>query len=318
MNFNAIPDNFAPIEGGLVYSFDCGSVLPVADVKIINVATNEMQAVCRLRNLRFGSVDIAPYVRKMMNPTPATGNRVIVDGTRSANVCIEVGGVRSAVRRYSLCPIGADPKLLTTMPLQRTIAAGESDELTFYAPEGGFLNVTEYFTDDCTNYEYEIAPSNEVQVFRLNTDDFNSDTYAVDVNVEIGGRVSTLCYYYVCRPAGARRLKWLSSCGSIESYTFPVCGAQRLKVDKSRIYGADGHRITGVEAERTLLLSSDYEPLDVITPIEELLVAKQVWMETPNGTEPADVMSTENVIACNGELNAIKVEVRPQRREVRL
>ena len=319
MNFNVIPDDFAPIEGGLVYRFDCGAVRPAIDVKIIDAATDEMQAVCRLTNTDFGSVDIAPYVRRMLHATPtAKHDDIITDKTRSVSVRLEIDGVSSAVRRYSLCPLGTSERLFTTMPVQREIAQGESDELTFYTPNGGFVTVTEYFDEDCSNYEYEFTPSNEVQILRVNADDFVSGTYAIDINIETGGRVDTVRYDFVRRPVGARRLKWLSSKGSIEACTFAVCRSQRLKIDKSRIYGADGYRTVGIQTERTMSLSSDYEPSDVIEALEELLYSEQVWIETAEVLEPVDVLSTENATVCNGGLNAIKIEVRPQRKGVRL
>ncbi|MBP3482786.1 MAG: hypothetical protein J6K28_05275 [Alistipes sp.] len=319
MNFTVIPDNFAPTDGGLVYGFDCGKTLHSAEVKIIDAASDEIRAVCRFTDTAHISIDIAPYVRKMMSPSPTDGHTgVSIDCGRSAVVRLDIEGVRSDIRRYSMCGLGAGAGIFSTMPERRPIAYGEADEVTFYAPEGGTVTVTAQYPDGRETREYEIAASDEVQVFRLDTGDFRRGAASYAAAFALGDATTALHYETVSRRAKSRRLSWLSSLGSIESYTFPVCRSRRLTVKKSRILSADGYRTFGIDCERTISLVSDYEPSAVIRALEELLCSPSVRMTDGTRSIPVDVITTECEISCDGGLNSIKAEVRPQTKEVRL
>lgn len=317
MEFTCVPENYALLEQGLRYDIDFGEVRSSVDIAVRDLTANRTVATLRFADTAAVSLDIAPYVRRLFRPQPVVAGRTGCFGeNRLVTVALEVDGVRSPMRTYTLLTVDGLARMLTTLPRRRTIAAGEFDEIPIYAPEGGMVYVdAEYASGVHSNRPFQVERSAAFALFRLAADDF-SDAVTVRVTLEASGRTDEVVYEVVRRNAGSRRLAWVASSGEIAAYTFPTCCKERLKVDKVRFYaGEEGYRTTGISASRSCTLVSDYEPRAMIEALDEVLAAPRVWLVSGTTLSEVDVVSSECSHSFDGSLNSVAVEIRDRKRE---
>lgn len=310
MKFISIPENYASLEGGLVYDIDLEGLRDTVEVSIINSGTEEVAATLRFAQTALISLDIAPYVRRMFDPQPAAGlSGCIADAGRVAEVTVAVDGVRSPSRRYTPMLFDRLPRLLTTLPGRRTLAAGECDEVAFYAPAGGHIHLDIERPAGIERTTIDLPAEDKISLFILSADSLPDDAVAADLIFESGGRTESISYDRAVRPAGAVRLAWVAASGAIESYTFPS-HRRTLTVTRDAFCSRTGHRTVSRGNETRRLLLSDYEPQALIEALEEILSARRVWcMEGGCATE-TEVLTAETLRRFDGPLNTLTLEIR--------
>lgn len=218
-----------------------------------------------------------------------------------------VTAVTAAVRRFLPCAAAvAAPALLTSMPRERLIAPGESDELTLLADEP--LAVTVAATragGACEVRTYRSAAAG-LQLFRFDTRDFpGAERATVDA-----GPCGTVAYSLLPAPEGARRLAWRTAEGSVEHYTFPIVRTRRVRVDRERVRGPEGIRSAAVRVERCTTVESAYESPAMLGALAGLLAAPQVWAAEPEGYRPVDIVTGEAVVHRHGTLSSFEATFR--------
>ena len=320
MKFITVPENYAPLDEGLVYDIDLEGLTESADVSVINAEDDTAVATLRFAQTAFISLDIAPYVQRMFDPRPADGPAGIsIDRGRTVTVVVAVAGKRTPERRFTMLHVGSRPRLLTTMPARRTISAGESDEVAIYAPDGGRLTVNTASDSGTESQTIELAADSSIRRLNIATRELPADFNTIDVVFEAGEWTERLHYDRVLRPRNAVRLAWTAASGAIERYTFHVRRTTK-SVAKESFCNRDGHRTASVACRKSALAVSDYEPAATIEALEEILSARRVWRTDGERAEMVEVVSTETILRFDGELNALTIEIGDAREggEVRL
>lgn len=316
MIFTSLPDNYAPLSEGLVYRAELEQVRDTVDVEIINVGTGRTEGVCRFTGVDKIEIDIAHYVNRMFNPQPVDKPTGIYSADdRVAKVCIAIDGVRSPQRIFSLFACDGVPRMVSGLTYQRSIALGERDEIPLYAPKGGDVVIYIWQGSRMTDsHTFAIAPSQEVRVLAINTGEFDSGTTSVEVFFFGNLHDDYLTYRITERPQQRNRLSWLTSFGSIESYTFPARREVKLTASRERFYGSGGSLTRNVSEERSVTLTSDPEPSDMVAALEEIISSRAVWSVGGGRTVPVDVVSSECRYDADGSPAIISVEVRTSKR----
>lgn len=314
MKFISVPENYAPVDEGLVYDIDLEGLRDKVDIAIIDVAKGEPVAVLRFAQTATVSLDIAPYVRRMFDPQPSDVRFGVGDDRgRTVYVALAVDGQHSPVRCFTMLLFDGTPHLLTTMPGRRTIAPGESVEVAVYAP-GGKISIC---PDSPTVHEdivFGIPDSDDIAVLKFAADCLPPDFTGAEVVLEAGQHVENLHFDRVERPQGAVRLAWTAASGAIEYYTFP---SQRslLTVASDAFCSRTGHRTTHRQSDITQTLVSDYEPQAVIEALEEILSARRVWRIDNGIATGVEVVTSTTLRRFDGSLNSLSIEIRTGGRE---
>lgn len=201
------------------------------------------------------------------------------------------------------------PALLTTMPRTRLIAAGESDELTFVTEGPCTVTVTAEAAGAATSKSYRVSAGG-LSVFRLDTRDFpGAETLTADA-----GACGKVVYSVIPATAGACRLAWRSSAGSIEHYTFPIEKSVRIEAAKTQAYGPDGYVTATATTQRRRALVSAYETREVLEALTEAVSSPDVWLVEKGAYTPVDVTTDTAVVHRHGVVNCLEIEIRPKRK----
>lgn len=316
MKFTSIPDNFSPLDEGLVYKIDLEALYDAVDVSIVNAFDNRLITTLRFARTRAVTVDIARYVRPLFSPQPSDGaTEAHSDSGRMAAIVVKVGSVQSETRYFSLFAMDGLSRLLTTAPAERTIAYGEFDEIAYYAPAGGRIVVTaEMETGEMSSRIITLRTGGLPSVLRLSSADYHK-ARSITVSFEADGRSESVSYDVVSRPQSALRMAWVASSGAIEYYTFPTCKICRREARKERIYGRNGYEPVSISGERVVVAVSDFEPQAQIAALEEIITSPHVWYAGDGGFHEVDVVSQSASHSCDGSLNTVTVEFRCRKRE---
>ncbi|WP_418982339.1 hypothetical protein [Alistipes sp.] len=200
----------------------------------------------------------------------------------------------------------AAPGMLTTMPAVRLLPDGACDELTLLTAAAQSVTVIARNAETTTAVNYSV-PGPGVYLFRLDARDFpGAETLTVDA-----GACGSVSYTRVAAPCDGVRLAWRSSAGSVEHYTFPVEVSAVVEATKSRAYGPDGRTAAGT-LERRRTLRSAFEVRPVLEALSELTATPDVWLVTPTGYKPVDVVSEQAVVHRHGTLSCLEIAVRPR------
>ena len=316
MKITSLPDNFAPVDGRLLYFIDFEGKRDSADVEILDADDNSVVAICRFAETTGAVIDAAPYVRKMFAPEPLDkGTGVFADKGRTVHIRIRIDNTLSPVRSFTMYAVDGLARFITFMPSQRTIAYGESVELPFLAPTGGKITLTvEDAGGSETQRNYVVPASPEVGIFAVRPDDFPLTAVRFTVTLEAAHRSDEAVFTIARRMPESCRVAWVATSGATEYYTFPTRRTTRINVDKGRYYSCtEGYRTVSVEGETITELVSDYEPAAMIDSLEEILASPFVWIVDADGATPVDVVTDSTVRLHNGSLNTVSIGIRTKK-----
>lgn len=315
MRFCSTPQNFTPIEQGLVFAFTTESDTPSSVVaEIVDCSDESVVATLRLHDVTTAEVDIAPYIapfveRKplrsavsMLCEAPTASYKLRVDGLESADVTVSLN--RSKV---------VAPAVVTTMSSQRRLAHGESDEVLLFAEEGSCVEVV---MESNTGEELRLEKvSSGAEILTVVATDFGDDTQRVDVVVLCdGSEVASLCYNIVAPSGRGVRLAWLSSEGSVERYTFPMARTVTLNAERERVGQGEIVRTVACRSESRLEVASRYEPRATIAALSEIVASTKVWLVADEDIE-VDVVTATTTQSLFGEPSAVALTLRLWQRE---
>lgn len=213
----------------------------------------------------------------------------------------------AAVRRFLPCAAAvAAPALMTSMPRERLIAPGESDELTLLADAPLVVTLTAVRAGGGREVRTYRSAAAGLQLFRFDARDFpGAERATVDA-----GPCGTVSYALLPAPEGAQRLAWRTAEGSVEHYTFPIVRTRRVRVDRERVRGPEGIRSAAVRAERRTTVESAYEASAMLGALAGLLAAPQAWAAEPEGYRPVDIVTEEAVVHRHGTLSSFEATFR--------
>ena len=135
--FSGVPDNYDSVFGPLVYTLTGIASGETVDAEVFTVGAETPVGVKRIAGGDAALVNIACYMRRLLTPVPfpADSTGLFSDAGRFVTAAVGCGGAVSPVRTFT----GAVRRLseyevLTTLPMHRTIAWDESDEVSLLVP----------------------------------------------------------------------------------------------------------------------------------------------------------------------------------------
>lgn len=312
MKFTSIPDDLAPLGRPVVYAFNTETDPANVEVLALNPISGETIAAKRFFNTSIGSFNLARPLRSRITYAPEAGpTGFIAASGRTVLAAVKIGSQQTPNRRFfdaASRPKEAGP--VTTMPRERIIARGESDEITILAGTGVSIGVTAESSGEPAP-QYFFAREHGFIPFRLNTSDFEG---ASRLTVEIREQdtvIGTIVYTVVEPVAGSCRIAWRSAAGSIEHYTFPVETEATAAVERPRILTADGVcRSVDVRGEGRRVLLSAYEPQAVIEALGGIVAAPQVWIAEGGTYRPVDVTDLSATVRRHHTLPQMELHLR--------
>lgn len=285
MAFTALPRMYDSVAGELIYTLTGLDAAGHSDVHILDARSGDTLSLKRFYRTAEATVNAAPAARTAIRFTPPaglTGIRSVPE--RSAKIVVEAAGERSPVRLFTAGGSLPDlPSVPTTLPARRTLAQGEYEELTLLVPDNGQVELTRRMMDGTSRSEvFRIPSGNEPVAFVIESDRYAPDSERLDLVVSSAGEaVCSFTYDLVIRPAGARRVAWRSSAGSIEHFTFPVemqlcqnVGQDNAPVRPGTVFGP---------RSRILTLLSGYLPRREVAALAEIVRSPEVWIVANTG-----------------------------------
>ncbi len=229
------------------------------------------------------SVNVAPYVRRLISPEPMCGlSAGICEGARRVVSCfVEAPGCTSAAVALTGGTRDVPPNtILSAAPRTVKIRPGEKDEISVIT--GGIavkpvivfnhLGV-EYIDDSHVAFTGSGMATMVVdadycgRIFASLTGTAGVEMTGFTVRLKVGEGTqseTTLERRYILDRisggGGGRRLAWVNRYGAIDYHTFPTVGEVRSSGRRTRIYTPDGYRTVATAAERSETLLS--EPCD--------------------------------------------------------
>lgn len=324
MEFTSLPKNFSAVDEPLIYGLDFGERVDAVDVEIVDADAGRTLAVCRFADCDSARLDVAPHVRRLFSSrklnTTATG--IYEDPSGVAYIKLRALGQTSPACRFSPYVVDGAARLLTMMPLHRTLAAGERDELPIWSPMSSVVTLTAHGASlsEPMVQTFKVEGSDRIRILVVDTTWLPFGTEQVTVLFEpTEGSPREVDYRIVRRNADSCRVAWVASSGCIERYTFPARRSETLTAERSRVLGPEGWRTASLTAERVTELVSDYEPREMIESLEEIVSAPQTWMHIPmQGFAASDVLSSSTVRMFGGPPDRVTLTLRPARRAVEL
>ena len=321
MNFQSIPENYSPINEPLNYVVEFAEKRDVVDVKILDLRRERVLGLKRLYDVTEAQIDIAPYVKRALDFRPAACGTELLDADGLyALVAIEIDGQRSPERCYAPYDICDElGTLFRAGGKHSQLSIGESDYVVIYAPHGGTVRIESYLGERLLSArELPLEAKQELRMLKILPDDFAPEGSTVLLAFEIDGIVDFLSYRVAPKPEQSKRLLWVGQDGVLQSYTFPNTIESTHRVTRQVVESGEGEVVTSCQREHLLKIVSDYETVDEIKRIGEILGARKAWIDRGVEAERVDVVSTEMVVKYGGALNSMQVELRlhQQRKEV--
>lgn len=303
MQFTRIPPNNASIYDELIYSFQTETPQTVV-LNIIDNNTFETIATKRFVGVTTADVDVAPYLRAITQYLPEGGSTGFYTPTyRYFAIAIDVNGVKSPPRMFTTTQTTDGDALISTIPLHRCIAEGESDQIMILPASP--ITVTVIAEGDgvtiAESYQQHVGG---LTIFRLNTLDFLNTT---QITVSLGD-IANVEYTTISQPKSARRLAWVSRKGSIEHYTFPIEKSVDIDVKRESTLSEEGVKKSYSTAKQsTTTLLSAYEPAKVIGALAEILYSNHTWEVDGEEYRSVDIVECRSAIKKYGALNNVEV-----------
>ncbi len=325
MQIESQPNQFSSAFGAVSYGIAAGSET-AATVHIVGGNPQRVLGAKRISGATQYAVNIAPYLRGEFDPRPLpaggvgfvapqgrlTLSHIVAGGRLAADGSSVAGGIASqqtfitgAVAELS---VGAH-KLLSARPSSLSIRPGDADEIAFIALAGTPCKARfELFTregDTCVSFEETFAPS-ITSVVALNVsmpgiavclehlDRDLDDMGFFDLEVVCGATVVHSCRYRIDRDnADGVRLAWVNAHGAIDHFTFRAPASAVDAVKKDRIYGPDGVSVVSGVTETVRTLRPGHQCAAVMRWLASLVASPRVWMVTPDGLLPVDILTAE-------------------------
>ena len=294
MKLTKIANDFAPRNKALYFGITTELEEPCdIEVEVVDADFDSTIARQLLREITSVKVNIAPYTKPFTEYVPSLHPETSIEEAPTASYTIRVEGIEAEPIRLSVnSQEQMAPSLVSTMPLKRTIAYGERDELLLIAHTNDNLAIV-IKSDTGEELSLHHTTSTGAAILSLSTEDFDNDIRSLYVEISCNEHsVSLLHYNVVSAHKSDVRLAWISSRGSIERYTFPVTANRQRKAEKQTIRTRDGVGVVSSSTERRQTLVSRFEPRDTIDALADIISATRVWIEEKGGFREVEVCSS--------------------------
>lgn len=319
MNFQKISNDFTPCHEGLFFAIDTEADEPQdVMVEVVDVSADEVVATQRLREIRSAELNIAPYIKPFAEQRPFRSATTMFADAPLKHYTIRNEEAEAEPLAVSVNRSHVElPSVVTSMPLSRTIAYGEVDELLIFAEPESAIEVN-IVADTGEDVAIEYITTSGATTLCISTKDFGKKVRNLDVDLSCNGvEFCALHYRVVPSRKGALRLAWVSDCGSIERYTFPVVVKSQRKGDREFIDTLGGRRVVRTTAESIISVRSHYEPRATVEAIAQVLSSPNVWVEYSNRYQDVGVLSTAVDVDVFGEPECVMLALQEWRREER-
>ena len=303
MNITSSPTPYASAVEPLLYTLEGLDPDVVTTVEIIKTDNGATLGTLRLKGLAKRSIDIAPYLRRHFVLDPVTNSATYPVGHPDSiiNCHIRIGDIESQNLPATLAaphnsPLAHD-ELLSDKPLNRTLAAGESDDLRVISEDG---TITASILLHDTNggvTPYTISSEEREQMVGV-VIDFDSlqarisaPLKRIDVTLSTSAKqVATIHYDIVERGVASHRVAWFNSLGACDLHTFEGCGGRKVSIERSRIAGsADPLTLR----RTTITLDSGIMPRGALDALLSLLASPAVWLVVGKRLRQVEVTTTD-------------------------
>ena len=151
----------------------------------------------------------------------------------------------------------------------------------------------EIITNTGETLHLEYLPTTEISLLAISIDDFDSDIASLDITLYCEKEEFGKLHYTVVPPLkNATRLAWLSECGTIEQYTFPISHKVKYATEKQSVLTNDGICSAHHKTKQTTSLCSRFESRAVIEALAKIICAPKVWAKHEKGYELVEVATT--------------------------
>ena len=311
MTFTSIPQDFTPVEQGVVFAFNTDLEQPTSvEVEIVESASEQVVATLRLHDIIQAEVNIAPYITLLaerkplkcytstLTEAPTMAYKVRVGDTLSPEVVVSVN-----------CNEVVAPSLISMMPSQRRLPHDESDELLIFAGKGASVEV-DMTSDFGDSIQLEAVSVSGMMRLVVAAADFAEGSSKVVVSVSSDGEEIATLHYDIVTPNGRSVcLAWLSSEGSIERYAFPVARTITLATERERVGQGEMLRTVSCQNEASLEVASRYEPCATAAALHEIVASPRVWLVGEDDVE-IDVLTSSTSQSLFGKPSAVALTLR--------
>lgn len=290
--FTHMPNKLSSLYSELSYTYYNSSTGDMT-LQIYEDESGELLGVKKFYSTNTAQVNIAPHVRayalQSMESYPAGFMSTYRNGNLLVYLKVPEYNDTSLTRQYTISRSDIDLRgLISSLPAERSISDGDSDQLYIAAETGDTITVVvkHYLTSWSDSYERpyvggefteslastltytESISSGNIAIFNFVAESIASgDTTQIEkVVVSVSQNSETiaeLTYNIVERPQGAIRLAWISDSGSVEHYTFPV-------VKESYV---------GDSFQHTYTLTSAFVGYATRAALAEIVHSPRVWVD---------------------------------------
>ena len=320
MKIERISRDFTPLCEGILYNIETESEEPTdIEVEVIEMATGEVVATKLLRNTARATINIAPYMEILAEYAPSSHQQTSLAEAPTAAYKIRIGDIESeeVVVSVNRCKIGSTPCVVTSFPISRQLRQGESDEVLIVAGRGKTI-YTEIVADTGEVLYLEHLTSSGAATLTIVADDFESAVGSFDVATRCEGKTLASLHYEVKPPLKTvTRMAWLSECGAIEQYSFPVTYKAKLHTKRQTFATAEGFAAQG-QTRQQISLCSRLEPRATIEALAQIASSPKAWVENEGKWHSVEVITPEVEYNLFGEPSFIHLDICLWQREVGL
>lgn len=321
MKINKLSENFTPLNEGILFGIETEGETPTdLIVEILELSTGEVVATQLLRNVLSATINIAPYVEHFAEYAPSLLRQTAFHEAPTANYKVRVDGIESEeiVLSVNRSKIDEAPTLVTSLPFQRRIARGESDEVVIIS--GKDKRIYAEFEDEngaILNLDY--LPTTEASILTISPDEFDETVKSFEVTLYCEGQVLGTLHYTIASPLKSNtRLAWLSESGAIERYTFPKSHKTLISTQKQSFLTSDGICTAHCRAKQVVSVCSRFESSKTIEALAEIATSPKVWIENDEGCDLVEITTPEIEYNIFGEPSHIHFDICLWQREVAL
>lgn len=311
-----LPDNYSSAFTGALYKVTSAESTAPYVVEVVNSDAGETLGIRRVQYTNNNTLNIGRYLSRALSPRPIVGTSgFTVPEGRDVGVRLMVGDTLTDERRFTSSLTSLSGNRLLSALTERTISAGQTDEIALFAEAGSVVIGVEFGGEVEAKRLALYSHSGGLLCYTLEVDKVlaltdNSSLRDFRVLVSVGGEHVASIHYLLRQPSAHNvRLAWLNPYGAIDHYTFHSLG-QLLRTNKERIVGADGVRVVRSEGRWEEVLSSGYLPGAVARVLASLLTSPKVWRIDGDEVVALDVTDESMTISDGESLTAIRVVVR--------
>ena len=321
MKIKKLSENFTPLAEGIFFDIETECETPRdLVVEILELPTGEVVATQLLRNVLSATINIAPYMEHFAEYKPSVHHKTTFSEAPTATYKVRVEGIESeeVVVSINRSKIDEPPTLVTSFPLLRRIARGESDEVVVVSGKGNRIYV-EIEDENCAIFTFDYLPTSEASILTISPDELDETIKSFEVTLYCEGQVLGTLRYVISTPLkSATRLAWISESGAIERYTFPKSYKTVLTTDKRSVLTSEGICTAHCQAKQTISLCSRFESSKTIEALAQIASSPKVWVEDDGGFTLVEVATPSIDYNIFGEPSHIHFDICLWQKEVAL